>query len=245
MDAGLKILIVEDNEELRQTIAEVLDGEGHRVTAVDCAEAVSAQSGAVDLMLIDLNLPGEDGLSLARRMRAAQPDLGIIMMTARSLPYEIKLGYESGADIYLPKPFTLEELTAAIASLSRRRDPAADAEGIRLDPVRLVLHDGSGKQVPLSLGESSLLLAFARAGEQRLENRQLIELLNPDEARDPLAALELRIVQLRWILQLAGADSPSILSIRGWGYQLCPRMRIHPLPADAGQPHGMVSSLAN
>ena len=226
MATGLSILIVEDNDELRETTAEVLRGEGHHVIGVDCAEAVSEQFSAVDLMLIDLNLPGEDGLALARRVRAAQPQLGIIMMTARRLPAEKKLGYESGADIYMPKPVAFEELTAAIASLARRLHPTPGDDRLSLHQARLMLDDGSSRQVPVSLCESTMLLPFTRAREQRLENWQLIELLKKDDAQDPKAALELQIVRLRKKLQQAGAASPSILSIRGWGYQLCLPLRI-------------------
>ena len=220
MLAGQRILIVEDNDELREITAEVLRHEGHHVVGVDCAEAVPEQLGACSLMLIDLNLPGEDGLVLAQRVRAAQPQLGIIMMTARSLPEEKKQGYESGADIYMPKPVAFEELTAAIASLARRLQPMQVTERITLDPVRLVLQAGPSLQVGLTRPEANLLIAFTRAAEQKLENWQLIALLGKHEAQDPKAALELQIVRLRKKLQQAGASHPSIMSIRGWGYQL-------------------------
>lgn len=226
MASGLNILIVEDNDELRETTADVLRGEGHHVTGVDCAEAVPEQLSAVDLMLIDLNLPGEDGLELARRIRAAQPQLGIIMMTARRLPAEKKLGYESGADLYMPKPVAFEELTAAIASLARRLQPTTGDSRLSLHQARLVLDGNNGQRVTVSPYEAALLVAFTRAREQRLESWQLIELLKKDDAQDPKAALELQIVRLRKKLQQAGAASPSILSIRGWGYQLCLPLRI-------------------
>lgn len=226
MAPGLNILIVEDNDELRETTADVLRGEGHHVTGVDCAEAVPEQLSAVDLMLIDLNLPGEDGLELARRIRAAQPRLGIIMMTARRLPAEKKLGYESGADLYMPKPVAFEELTAAIGSLARRLQPTTGDGRLSLHQVRLVLDGNDDQLVTVSPYEAALLVAFTRAREQRLESWQLIELLKKDDAQDPKAALELQIVRLRKKLQQAGAASPSILSIRGWGYQLCLPLRI-------------------
>lgn len=226
MASSMRILIVEDNEELREVTAEVLRGEGHDVVGVDCAEAVSEQLTAIDLMLIDLNLPGEDGLDLSRRVRAAQPDIGIIMMTARRLPAEKKLGYESGADIYMPKPVAFEELTAAIASLARRLRTNPVDNGLTLSLTRLSLHDGAGQHVNVTRCESTMLAAFTRAREQKLENWQLIEILQKDLAQDPKAALELQIVRLRKKLQQAGAASPSILSIRGWGYQLCLKVRI-------------------
>lgn len=222
----MRILIVEDNDELREVTAEVLRGEGHEVQGVDCAEAVSEQLATTDLMLIDLNLPGEDGLDLALRVRTTQPDIGIIMMTARRLPSEKRLGYESGADIYMPKPVAFEELTAAIHSLARRLRANTVDEGLRLNLARLTLLGETGVAVNLTRYESTMLAAFTRAREQKLENWQLIEILQKDLAQDPKAALELQIVRLRKKLQQAGAPSPSILSIRGWGYQLCLKVRI-------------------
>lgn len=221
MPARLNILIVEDNDELRETTAAILRSEGYRVTGVDCAEAVPEQSGSFDLLLIDLNLPGEDGLLLTRRMRSRQPQIGIILTTARSLPEEKRLGYEAGADIYMPKPVALEELTAAIASLARRLQPMQAPDRLRLDPLRLSLQASTGGRITLTHPEADMLVAFTRAAEHKLESWQLIELLGKNDAQDPKAALELQIVRLRKKLQQAGAPSPSILSIRGWGYQLC------------------------
>lgn len=95
---------------------------GHHAVGVDCAEALDDEIGAfpVDLLVIDLNLPGEDGISLARRLRAAQPGIGIIMVTSRNQISEKLSGYESGADLYLTKPTSVEELGAAVQALARR-----------------------------------------------------------------------------------------------------------------------------
>lgn len=224
MGASQRILIVEDNDELRETTSDILRSEGHCVVGVDCAEAVPEQLGSFHLMLIDLNLPGEDGLSLARRVRAAQPQLGIIMMTARTHTEEKRRGYESGADIYMPKPIAFEELTAAIESLARRLHPATAEKHLTLDQARLTLCLGAGQSIGLTPPEANLLTAFTRAAEHKLENWQLIELLGKDAAQDPKAALEVQIVRLRKKLQQAGASQPGIVSIRGWGYQLCTRI---------------------
>lgn len=216
----LNILVVEDNDELREITVDILRGEGHRVDGVDCAEAIPEHLGSIDLMLIDLNLPGEDGLSLARRVREVQPDIGIIMATARGLPLDKKQGYVSGADIYMTKPIGYEELCAAVTSLGRRLKPTALSHSLQLNTTSLSLN-GASTKVSLSTHESALLAAFARAADQRLESWQLIELLKKEEAQDPKAALELQIVRLRKKLQHVGAEAPSIQAIRGWGYQLC------------------------
>ena len=225
MAASLKILVVEDNDELRETTVEVLRGEGHHVTGVDCAEQVPELLGATDLMLIDLNLPGEDGLALARRVRASQPGIGIIMVTARGLLADRKQGYDSGADIYIPKPVALEELSAAIASLARRLLSTEDGR-LCLDQARMCLSGLVPRAVGLSVHEVALLAAFSRASDHRMESWQLIELLRKEAAQDPKAALELQIVRLRKKLQEAGAAAPTIQAIRGWGYQLCTPIRL-------------------
>jgi len=216
----LNILVVEDNDELREITIDVLRREGHQVQGADCAEAVSEHLGSISLMLVDLNLPGESGLSLARRVRAVQPGIGIIMLTARSSPSDKQQGYLSGADIYMAKPIANEELCAAVASLGRRLQPAATLQTLQLRTTTLSLQ-GPSQQVVLSVHDTTLLTAFVRAPDQRLENWQLIELLKKTETQDPKAALELQIVRLRKKLQQAGAEPPCIQSIRGWGYQLC------------------------
>ena len=216
----LNILVVEDNDELRDITVEVLRREGHQVQGVDCAEAVPEHLGSISLMLIDLNLPGESGLSLARRVRAVQPDIGIIMLTARASPSDKQQGYLGGADIYMAKPVANEELCAAVGSLGRRLMPTATRQDLQLHTTTLSLQ-GPAQRVVLSVHDTALLTAFVRAADQRLENWQLIELLKKTDTQDPKAALELQIVRLRKKLQQAGAEPPCIQSIRGWGYQLC------------------------
>lgn len=121
----LDILVVEDHDGLRETTVLALQGMGHRALgAAGGRELDAALEGfRPDLLLLDLNLPGEDGLSIARRMRAARPGLGIILVTVREQVQDRVEGYGSGADLYLTKPTSLEELTAAIAALARRLRP--------------------------------------------------------------------------------------------------------------------------
>lgn len=226
MVTGLNILVVEDNDEFRHTLQDVLVGEGHHVTGVDCAEAVAEQTGIFNLVLVDLNLPGEDGLSLARRIRQTQPDIGMIMVTARQHPADRTRGYDSGADIYLPKPIDLDELRAAIAALSRRLCMAREDELLWLDQQGLALQGPSTRRIALSAAEAALLKAFSLAADHRLESWQLIELLDKNAAQDPKAALELQIVRLRKKLAEAGAPQGAIKSIRSWGYKLCFPIRL-------------------
>lgn len=226
MVATLNILVVEDNHDLREAFVEVLCAQGHRAVGVDSAEAFVEWSGELDLLILDLNLPGEDGLSLARRLRQTHPQLGIIMVTARGMPAEKALGYDSGADIYLAKPVSHDELKAAVQSLARRLKPTAPGRGFQLDTTGMRLVGPETPPVPLTAQQVALIVAFCRAPERRLESWQIIELLAQEEARDPKAAIELHMVRLRKKLAQAGAPAPSIQSIRGWGYQLCTAMVI-------------------
>jgi DNA-binding response OmpR family regulator len=118
----LNIVVVEDNHDLREAIVEVLTAQGHRVLGLSCAEELGDEGAqaVIDLLVVDLNLPGEDGVSLTRRLRATQPGLCILMMTARDSVRDKVSGYEAGADMYLTKPVSIEELTAAVTSVDRR-----------------------------------------------------------------------------------------------------------------------------
>lgn len=176
MPARLSILVVEDNDDLRETTLQVLRDEGHHATGVGSAEDLPELTGRFDLMLVDLNLPGEDGLALAARVRRTQPQIGLIMVTARRLPDDRRRGYDSGADIYMPKPVSFDELCSAVTALGRRLKPeATPGHGLRLQAQRSVLLGMAGQSIGLSPRETMVLAAFCRAPEQRLAQWQLIE----------------------------------------------------------------------
>lgn len=228
MVARLNIVVVEDNDELREAMVGALQAEGHGVTGLDCAEAVPEQvaRARVDLMIVDLNLPGEDGVSLAQRVRRLQPRIGIVMVTARALPSQRQEGYAKGADIYMTKPVTLAELISAIDALARRLDPVEAApDALELDQARLTLRGPAASPVSLTPSEAALMAAFGLALNQRLEKWQIIEALQRDDADDPVGALELVIVRLRKKIRRAGVTDDAIRVIRNWGYQLCVPVR--------------------
>ena len=120
----LNVAVVEDNDELRDAMVDTLRGRGHRAIGMDSAEAMTDQASGepIDIVVVDVNLPGEDGFSLTRRLRAIQPRTGIIVVTGRNRGSDRKVGFEGGADIFLSKPISTEEQTAAVASLERRLD---------------------------------------------------------------------------------------------------------------------------
>ncbi len=222
MDSRLNIIVVEDHDVLREVTVEALRAMGHDARGADCAEALDDELAGfrADLLVLDLGLPGEDGISLAQRIRAAQPDMGIIMVTARHQRRDVLAGYSSGADIYLTKPTSPEELGAAIQALSRRMRPATPEGQLTLNEGALTLK-GPGAEVDLSDHECSLLTALCRASGNRLETWQMLELSGRPADEHGKRALEVQIVRLRKKLEQSGARGPSIKSIRGSGYQLC------------------------
>jgi len=224
----LNIVVVEDHDALREVTVEALRSMGHNAVGVDCAEALADEIGAfpIDLMVIDLNLPGEDGISLTRRLRAAQPEIGIIMVTARNRINEKLSGYESGADIYLTKPTSLEELGAAVRALARRIKGYQQARPAFMLNLAALFLQGPRNGVSLSAHETAMLTVLARAPGHRLESWQLIELSGKGEADFSKHALEVQIVRLRKKLMQAGAVDQPIKAVRGLGYQLCIKITV-------------------
>lgn len=136
----MKILVIEDHDALREVTIAALQQKGHVVRGIPCAEMLNdeLQKGMPHILVLDLNLPGENGISLAQRVRAEHPGIGIIMVTARKGEDDRVTGYESGADIYLTKPTSLDELASAITALSRRMTTwAEESSQASLDPREL------------------------------------------------------------------------------------------------------------
>ncbi len=227
----MNIVVVEDNDNLRGAVVDLLREQGHSVRGLDCAEDLddAARQVAIDLLVVDLNLPGEDGLSLTRRLRRAQPGLRVLMMTSRrELPDKVR-GYESGADIYLTKPMSLEELTAAVLALSRQLNPGLgrDQTGPVLDLRPGMLQaQGPAGAVKLNADEMALLCALARATDQRLGHWQLLEAMALGASDANLGKLRLRILRLRNKLAALGFSGPILQAVRGEGYQLCLRAEL-------------------
>jgi DNA-binding response OmpR family regulator len=221
MNTPLNILVVEDHDDLREATVMALSHMGYRTQGVDCAEAMdeALPRFPADILLLDLNLPGEDGLSIARRLRAAQPDIGIIMVTARNQAKDVMTGYSNGADIYVTKPVSPEELNAAIHALSRRLR-VQPKEALELDSQSLRLR-GNAAAIDVSYADHQLLAALARAHDHRLETWQLLEVIGKPLDEQEKRTLAVQIVRLRKKLVQAGAPEPTIKSIRGTGYQLC------------------------
>jgi len=223
----LNIVLVEDHDVLRLMLTQALEEAGHQVTALSCAEELEdeAQGQPADLFLIDLNLPGEDGLSLTERVRAAYPLAGLIVLTARSTLNDKLEGYACGADLYLTKPLEVPELCAAVSAMGRRRERVngllSQLHLFTLSQQRMTLTQANQTPVHLTAAETGLLVAFSRAPGQRLAYWQTAETLGLDLQTYAKASLEVRIVRLRKKLVIAGADPSCIEAVRSHGYQLC------------------------
>lgn len=220
---SLHILVVEDNDSLREATVDFLVARGHLVTGVVSAEDVddTPTRQVPDLYLIDVNLPGEDGFSLVERIRKNQPKAGIVLMTARSQLHDRLEGYSSGADNYLIKPVEQSELLACIQSLARRIKAEAPiaVDALELHTQALSLHGPRGR-VAVTHGESMLLAGFIRAAGQRLERWQAMQLVDPTDKGLVAANLEMRISALRKKLSACGAPEDAIRTIRSFGYAL-------------------------
>ena len=225
----LNLVIVEDHDILRSMLQQALEESGHQVMALSCAEELEdvAQGQHVDVFLIDLNLPGEDGLSLTERVRTAYPLAGLIVVTARSGLSDKLESYARGADIYLSKPIEVPELCAAVGALGRRRQRIdillqnQNQQSFTLHQQHMRICKLGQSEIALSASETAILVAFSRAPGQRIAYWQIAETLGLNLETYPKASLEVRVVRLRKKLVDAGADSNCIEAIRGHGYQLC------------------------
>jgi DNA-binding response OmpR family regulator len=230
--AGERVLIVDDDAEIRETTGEYLSGHGFRtVLARDGREMRAACAEALpDLVLLDLNLPGEDGLSLTRWLRAHY-DVPIIMVTGAGEVVDRVVGLELGADDYLAKPFDPRELRARLKSVLRRTKerPAAAAAGgaaprrvkvgrCTLDLETHQLTDAAGAELPITGMEFDLLRVFVEHANRVLSRDQLLTLTRNREWEPFDRSIDIRIARLRRKLEADPAKPAVIRTVRGAGY---------------------------
>jgi DNA-binding response OmpR family regulator len=214
------VAVIEDHDVLREMTVDLLRQANWCVCGYDSAESFceAGHVHPVDVVILDVQLPGEDGLSLAARLRECQPDLGIVMLTVCDAIQQRVQGYAQGADIYLAKPMVAEELVAAVSALLRRlMRPPITASAWSLDSARCQLV-GAGTVVPLHAPEAALLRAFAMAVDHTLDTWQIQEIVGSDESTR--LAVAIRMSRLRKKLLQAGAHDPVLRSVRGRGYRL-------------------------
>ena len=229
------ILVVDDDAEIRRMLSEYLGGHGYRVSAVaDGAGMRAALAQELpDLILLDLALPGDDGITLARQLRARH-NVGIIMVTGSSEPVDRIVGLEVGADDYIGKPFDPRELRARIKSVLRRTQqaaapatPAATSSHVAVGALRLDLAghrllDGNGVEVALTTMEFELLKAFVEHPNRVLSRDQLLT-LSRDRSWEPFdRSIDIRITRLRRKIE-EDPDKPRLIrTVRGAGYMYVP-----------------------
>jgi two-component system phosphate regulon response regulator OmpR len=226
------ILVVDDEPDVREVLEEYFAAQGYAVIGAESAEAAkaSAAQNAVDIALIDINMPGEDGLSLARHLRERYAKLAIVMLTSAGAVVDRVVGLEMGADDYVPKPFDPRELLARVRSVLRRTSAAAraqiGAERVRigrcvLDLAAHRLIDEQGAEVPMSPLEYDLLKAFAQHPNQALSRERILNLNQRDW--DPFdRSVDLRVMRLRKKIEPDPERPRFIRTVRNEGYVFFP-----------------------
>lgn len=226
----MRVIVVEDHMDLRQVFLDALVQEGVDASAVSCGEELDEHlaEGHINLLVLDVNLPGESGFDIAKRVRAADPNINIIMLSARTTEVDRIRGYECGADFYLCKPVSPAELSAAVKAVKRRiQTDANNGVELVLSVLGMRLSSGEGV-VSLSKADVALLKALAMAADHRLPYWRLFEVTERSSNEQAKSQLELQVFRLRKKLAEIGVTENLIKSMRSEGYQLTQAIRIDP-----------------
>lgn len=234
-EAKHKILIVDDDLRLRQLLERYLADQGFHARAVDGAEAMdrALTRELYDLIVLDLMMPGEDGLSVCRRLRGAGNDVAIVMLTAKGDEIDRIVGLEIGADDYLPKPFNPRELVARINAVLRRRTappppgaPAAAEEIVAFGTVSVNLATREltrGEEITaLTTGEFALLKVLVEHPRQPMSRDKLMELARGREYDVYDRSIDVQISRLRKLVEEDPAKPRHIQTVWGFGYVFVP-----------------------
>ena len=235
MEESPHILVVDDDKEIRELLARFLAKHGLRVTTANGGTEMRAALAdwRIDLVVLDIMMPGEDGLTLCRELRAAS-SMPVIMLTAMGEEVDRIVGLEMGADDYLAKPFNPRELLARIKAVLRRAEgtPAQAANaapgttlefsGWRLDLDRRELRGADGVMVPLSGGEFALLAAFATHAGRVLSRDQLLDLARGRDAQPFDRSIDVQVSRLRRKIEPDPKQPALIKTVRGGGYMFTP-----------------------
>ena len=241
METPGRILVVDDDRRIREMLASYLTEEGFAVSLAENGEQLRAEMAAaeIDLILLDLKIPGEDGLTLLRELRR-QSSVPVIMITGKGEMLDRIVGLEVGADDYIAKPFHLREVLARIRAVLRRSVAAAKPEaeavdaateagrlafaGWTLDPRRRELRDAEGAEVELTTGEFNLLLAFLQAPNRPLNRDQLMDKLRGRDWSPFDRSIDTQVGRLRKKIE-ADPKNPSLIkTVRGIGYIFTPEV---------------------
>ncbi|MBK3661339.1 response regulator [Bradyrhizobium diazoefficiens] len=240
MTQSQHIMIVDDEAPAREMVGDYLKMHGFTVTLCDGGRSLRAaiDGGMPDLVVLDLNMPEEDGLSIIRDLKS-RINVPVIMLTATASPIDRVVGLELGADDYVAKPCELRELMARIRSVLRRSAPvknvAAETAAAKSDKDQLVrfgtkwldleaqaLRDDEGNEHPLTASEFGLLKVFAANPKRVLSRERLLELANARDAEAFDRAVDLRIMRIRRKIEPDPTKPAVIRTIRGGGYLFSP-----------------------
>ncbi|QEL55852.1 response regulator [Chromobacterium paludis] len=229
MSQAPRLLIVDDDPDLRDLLSDYLNSQGMTVSAVGDGEAMNRilAEKSFDILILDLMLPGTDGLTLCRDLRS-RSSMPILMLTARGDELDRIIGLEMGADDYLPKPFNPRELLARVRSILRRVDDRRNNSNLRalkfadwrLELGAQHLVDGEGVVTPLSGGEFKLMQALAENPQRVMSRDQLMEAMNGKEAGPFDRTVDVMIGRLRKRLGDDAREPLLIKTIRSGGYML-------------------------
>jgi two-component system OmpR family response regulator len=230
--AKLRILCVEDDPEIAKMLTGVLEDAGFAASSVRSAAEMNAalRRENADLLVLDVMLPGEDGFSACRRLRA-HSRIPIIMLTALGEIVDRVVGLEIGADDYITKPFDSRELVARIRALLRRTDGAAPAAarlgrlqfmGWKIDPAARQVHEPGGLKVTMTSTEFDLLLAFCRNPGRVLSREQLLDLTHGGLAGPIERSIDVHVSRIRQKIEPDPRDPVFIKTVRLGGYIFAP-----------------------
>lgn len=233
MSEGAHIVVVDDEEGIRSLVQSYLSRNGFSVSQASGGAELWALMAerAVDLAILDINMPGEDGISIARELRRRGP-VGIIMLTANSDSVDKIVGLEVGADDYVTKPFDPRELLARVRSVLRRANsnggaPATLGNEVQVGRCRLNLDSrklfaADGEEVPLTAMEFDLLRTFVEHPNHVLNRDQLLDLAHNKEADVFDRSVDTRIVRIRQKIEVDPSTPQAIKTVRGAGYIFVP-----------------------
>jgi len=228
------IWVVDDDPELRQLLNTYLSEQGYEVRTLNDGKQFLArlEFQRPHLVVLDLMLPGDDGLTLLRRLRDNGDDLPVVMLTARGEAVDRIIGLEQGADDYLAKPFMPRELTARIEAVLRRRGsipagtPLSDGEIIQFGENRLDLAARSlercGEAIVITSGEFGLLAAFVQNPHRPLSRERLIELARGPSSDTDSRSMDVQVSRVRKLIEAEPTKPRYIQTVWGYGYVFVP-----------------------
>lgn len=232
--AERKILVVDDDKKLRDLLQRYLSEQGFAVKTAENAEGMNKLMArdSFDLLILDLMMPGEDGLSICRRLRASEPQQAIIMLTAKGDEIDRIVGLEMGADDYLPKPFNPRELVARIQAVLRRRTvvvpgaPTTEAQSVTFGDIEVDLAtrvlQRKGEPISLTTGEFAVLKALLAHPRQPLSRDRLMTLARGREQGPFDRAIDVQVSRLRKLIEPDPATPRYLQTVWGFGYVFIP-----------------------